>query len=62
MGASVRAGREGMRRMPWPDTLLLVNVLWYLLLALAYGTELSWGKVLYFTGAAILTVGVLYMK
>lgn len=41
--------------------LLLVNLLWYVILTLAFAYEQNWGNVLYFLGAFVLTVGV-YIK
>lgn len=48
--------------LPEASSLIKINIAWYVLLALAFALEQNPGKVLYWTGAAILSVGVLYMK
>lgn len=54
-----------MRVTQWlPDnnTLILVNIIWYLLLALLFGTEGNAGKTIYWIGAAVLSLGVYIMR
>ena len=48
--------------LPSANSLIVINVVWYLLLAVAFAFEGNIGKVPYWTGAAILSVGVMFMK
>jgi hypothetical protein len=43
------------------DNLLLANLVWYLVLACAFGMAGAYPKSIYFLGAAVLTVGVVMM-
>lgn len=43
------------------DNLLLINLIWYIALACAFGLAGSYPKSIYFLGAAVLTVGVVMM-
>jgi hypothetical protein len=43
------------------DNLLLANLVWYIVLASAFGMAGIYPKALYFMGAAVLTIGVVMM-
>lgn len=43
------------------DNLLLINLIWYLILACAFGLAGIYPKTIYFLGAAVLTIGVVMM-
>jgi len=45
-----------------PNVLLKVFVFEYIAIALAYAFTKDWARLTYFIGAAILSVGVLWMK
>jgi hypothetical protein len=42
--------------------LVQISIAWYALEALVFAVEGNWPKSTYFLGAAILTVGVVWMK
>ena len=46
---------------PSANSLIVLNVVWYVVLAVAFAIEGQIGKVLYWTGAAILSIGVMLM-
>jgi hypothetical protein len=46
---------------PLASSLLYINICWYIVLAVAFVLAGEYAKGLYFTGAAILTVGVALM-
>ncbi len=43
------------------DNLLLANLVWYVVLACAFGLAGMYPKAIYFLGAAVLTIGVVMM-
>lgn len=43
------------------DNLLIANLIWYIVLACAFGMAGMYPKSLYFIGAAVLTIGVVMM-
>ena len=44
------------------DTLMWILLVEYILIAVAFGIDGNYPKVLYFVGAGILTLGVLWMS
>ena len=44
------------------DTFVKILIAEYTIIAIAYGFQRDWARVLYFIGAIILSVGVLNMK
>lgn len=42
--------------------LMYCNAVWYLALTVAFGFAKNWGMLLYFTGATVLTIGVIVLN
>ena len=45
-----------------PDLLLKILIAEYFIICFAYGWHGDWPRVMYFAGAIILSIGVLWMK
>ena len=44
------------------NSLIIVLIIEYAIIAIAYGFAHNWAKVTYFVGAIIISLGVLWMK
>jgi len=56
-------GQKGGRmKLLTGNNLIILLMIEYTLVAIAYGFDGNWPKVLYFVGATILSLGVLWMK
>lgn len=44
------------------NSLIILLIIEYIIIAGVYGYEQNWGKAIYFVGATIISFGVLWMK
>lgn len=48
--------------MPKGETLIIILIVEYAIIAAAFGIQSDWARVLYYIGAIIISLGVLWMK